>query len=270
MTPPVVACASVWLYAKLTGAQYAIDAHSGAFVDQRWKWSLFLHVFFSRHAVVTLVTSDFLAEPLRSRGARTHIVRDVPVCFAEPTKEQLEGSFKVTFVSTFTRDEPLEAVLEAAGRLLDVQFYVTGRVKDADSDILRRAPANVTFTDFLKDSEYVGLLLASDAVMCLTTADHTMQRGAYEAVYLRKPVITSDFALLRESFPAGTVHVRNTPEDIVRGILEMKKNLPRYQNEVEQLQFDKLQQWKKLERELRLLFGTPLNPSAGSAATQET
>src|SRR5215831_14402116 len=24
MTPPVVACASVWLYAKLTGAQYAI------------------------------------------------------------------------------------------------------------------------------------------------------------------------------------------------------------------------------------------------------
>src|SRR5690242_17845843 len=37
MTPPVIACFPVWLYTKLTRAQYVIDAHSGAFIDERWQ-----------------------------------------------------------------------------------------------------------------------------------------------------------------------------------------------------------------------------------------
>ncbi len=91
MTPPVIACLAVWIYAKLTGAQYAIDAHSGSFIDKRWAWSVFLHGFFSRHAVTTLVTNDFLAGILHPYGARTTIVSDVPVCFAEPSAIALEG-----------------------------------------------------------------------------------------------------------------------------------------------------------------------------------
>src|SRR5690348_14287844 len=48
MTPPVIACIPVWIYAKLTGAQYAIDAHTSSFVDKPWKWALFVPRFFSR------------------------------------------------------------------------------------------------------------------------------------------------------------------------------------------------------------------------------
>src|SRR5262249_7896616 len=91
MTPPVIACISVWIYSKLTGAQYAIDAHSGAFVDKRWKSTLFLHRFFSRHAAVTLVTGEFLANIIRGWGGNAKIVRDVPVCFAEPRLPELKA-----------------------------------------------------------------------------------------------------------------------------------------------------------------------------------
>ena len=56
-------------------------------------------------------------------------------------------------------------------------------------------PDNVRLTGFLPDSDYVGLILASDAVIALTTMDHTMQRGAYEAVYLGRPVITSNLTM---------------------------------------------------------------------------
>jgi glycosyltransferase involved in cell wall biosynthesis len=255
MTPPVVACIPVWLYAKLTGAQYAIDAHSGAFLDRRWMSILFVHKFFSRHAKVTLVTSTFLANMVTAWGAKTQIVSDVPVCFPEPRLVKRNGHVTMTFVSTFTGDEPLENFLVAAGRAPDVQFYVTGRLEDAEPEVLKKAPGNVSFTDFLSDSDYVGLLMSSDAVICLTTEDHTMQRGAYEAVYLGKPVITSDFEILRKSFPSGSVHVTGTPEDIARGICEMKGDLRRYQREVAHLRTDKLECWRVVENTLRTLFG---------------
>src|SRR5206468_1859278 len=138
-------------------------------------------------------------------GANAKIVRDVPVCFAEPRRAELSGRVNMVFICTFTRDEPLEAFLKAASQVPDVQFYVTGRLKDAKPAPLNKAPSNVTFTDFLSDSDYVGLLLACDAAICLTVVDHTMQRGAYEAIYLSRPVITSDFTLLRQAFPKGTI-----------------------------------------------------------------
>ena len=254
MTPPVVACIPTWIYTKLTRAQYIIDAHSGAFLDKRWTSILFLHKFFSRHAALTLVTSEFWAELVSSWGANTKIVSDVPVCFEEPRYTKLQGRINMIFISTFTRDEPLREFLSAARQSPDIQFYVTGRLKDANPEVLNNAPKNVVFTDFLTNADYVGLLLASDAVICLTTADHTMQRGAYEAVYLGKPVITSNFGLLRKSFPAGTIHVGNNPEEIAFGILEMKHNLERYQREVQQLRVEKLHCWDKVEKDLKCFF----------------
>ncbi len=255
MTPPVIACIPVWIYAKLTGAQYAIDAHTSAFVDKPWKWALFIHRFFSRSAIFTIVTGEFLAGIVRQWGAKEKIVRDVPLYFAEPGKMQLAGEINMVFVSTFTRDEPLEAFLDAAAQVPDVHFYVTGRLKDAKVSLVRKASRNVTFTDFLSRSDYVGLLLASDAVICLTIADHTMQRGAYEAIYLSKPVITSDFKLLREAFPKGTVHVTSAPDDIARGIREMKMNLAKCRREAEELRLEKLNSWREVAADFNRSFG---------------
>jgi len=266
MTPPVIACIGVWLYAKLTRTQYAIDAHSGAFTDKRWTWSFFLHGFFSRHALVTLITSNYLGDIIRRRGGGTMIVGDVPVCFAKPGEIALKGRLNMTFVSTFTFDEPIQQFLDAARQITDIHFYVTGRLKDASPNIVASAPSNVTFTDFLSDSDYVALLLGSDAVICLTTEDHTMQRGAYEAVYLRRPVITSTFPILREAFPIGAVHVQSTANDIAAGINEMKTNIGRYQREVEELQVRKLQHWETVAEQLRTAFNTDTKNTAPSAA----
>ena len=60
--------------------------------------------------------------------------------------------------------------------------------------------------------------------MCLTTHDHTMQRGAYEAMVLEKPLITSDWNVLRETFYRGTIHVDNTAEEIAKAVRQAMKN----------------------------------------------
>ncbi|HEX7287866.1 MAG TPA: glycosyltransferase [Candidatus Angelobacter sp.] len=250
MTPPVIVCFPVWLYTRLTKSCYLIDAHSGALVDRRWQSTMFLHRFFSRHARATMVTNPHLRDFVQSWGADAMIVRDVPVCFAEPSPMTLSGAFNITLVNTFTRDEPLELFLRAAEKLPDVQFYVTGPLAGADERVINTAPKNVKFTGFLPNSQYVGLLLASDAVMCLTTREHTMQRGAYEAVYLEKPVVVSSTELLRNAFYKGAVCVQNTVEGIVGGVQEMRKHLRERQEEVRSLRQEKLEQWSRVEADL--------------------
>ena len=113
--------------------------------------------------------------------------------------------------------------LEAARKVPDVQFYITGSLEDVDPKVLNKKSGNVEFTGFLSDSQYVGLLRVSDAIISLTTLDHTMQRAAYEAVYLEKPVITSNFEILRRAFHLGTVHVDNNVEDISFGYYSNEK-----------------------------------------------
>jgi hypothetical protein len=97
-------------------------------------------------------------------------------------------------------------------------------------------------------------LTASDAILSLTTLDHTMQRGAYEAVYLGKPVITSNFKVLRESFALGTVHVENNEVDVARGVRQMKDNLERYREEVLRLRAEKLSQWERKRADLQTIL----------------
>jgi Glycosyl transferases group 1 len=254
MTPPVIACFPVWIYCKLTNAQYVIDAHSGAFLDSRWKPLLFVHKFFSRHAAVTIVTGEYLYQFVQTWNATAMIVGDVPVCFAEPKPMQLDGKCNMTLVNTFTHDEPLELFVEAARKTPDIQFYVTGDARNADAKILRTKPDNLHFTGFLPNANYVGLLMASDAVICLTTLPHTMQRGAYEAVYLGKPVVTSNTELLRKAFNRGAVHVDNNIEDIVAGLCEMRKNLSSYQSEVQSLRREKLATWNTVVADLSSLI----------------
>ena len=126
--------------------------------------------------------------------------------------------FHAVFVCTYSVDEPIAEVLEAARRLPDVSFSFTGDPAYMSADLQRSLPANVRLTGFLPDTEYLALLRGADIILSLTKEDHTMQRGGYEAVALGKPLITSHWPLLREVFGRGTVHVDNSPQAIVSAI----------------------------------------------------
>lgn len=251
MTPPVVACFPVWVYCLLTEARFVIDAHTGAFLDPRWNRLLFLHRWFSRRARTTIVTNEYMHRLLRKWECAAMIVRDVPVCFPAPARATLDGACNMTLVATFTRDEPIGLFFKAAEQVPEIRFHVTGNYRRAEASVLNAKPSNVRLTGFLPDADYVGLLLASDAVISLTTLDHTMQRGAYEAVYLGRPVVTSNFDLLRRHFCKGTVHVDNTAEDIARGIRLMRNDLARFRTEIEALRRERLEEWRVVEAGLR-------------------
>jgi glycosyltransferase involved in cell wall biosynthesis len=270
MTPPVTACLPVWLYAKLRGASYVIDAHSGAFLQQPWKGLLFVHRFFSRRARTTIVTNDYLREMVTSWSASATIVSDVPVQFADASPIAVGGTTRMTFVSSFQKDEPFEVFLKAAAALPEVEFYVTGDSSKLPPAVRQRLPLNVKLPGFLPNGQYRGLIEQSDAVITLTTLDHTMQRGAYEAIYLGKPVVVSDTEVLRRHFNRGAVYVANTPDGIARGVREMLAGLRNYTIEAQQLREEKLKTWRRTLEHLRQVVGVsdePVQPDRRSAVS---
>jgi glycosyltransferase involved in cell wall biosynthesis len=256
MTPPVIACCVVWLYAKLTGARYVIDAHTAAFLYPAWRKIIFLHRFFSRAAATTIVTNPHLEEIVRGWGAHVTLVPDVPILLEEHGTIDLGDGYHMVFVSTFTADEPLELFMAAATRVSDVNFYVTGNIKDCPREIYEARPPNVRFTGFLSKREYAQYINSATAAVCLTTLDHAMQRGAYEAVYAGTPVITSNFEILRTEFDQGAVHVNNEVASIALGIEQMRDNAERYKREAQQLRDKKLNRSSRIMSELAAAFQT--------------
>jgi len=237
-------------YCALTGSQYLVDAHSAAFTYRLWLWPGWLVRWLARRAVTTLVTNEHFQQIIQGWGGHAFVLHDVPTTFPRAGAYPLRGEFNVVVINTFAPDEPLQAILETAAGCQDVQFYVTGRKQNAPPGVFQQAPANVHFTDFLPNETYYALLDSAQTVLCLTTRNHTMQRGACEALWLGKPIITSNWPLLRDYFCQGTVHVDNTAAGIRAGVLEMKKNHARLAAEIQELQAARRQEWQAKIEEL--------------------
>jgi glycosyltransferase involved in cell wall biosynthesis len=252
-SPPSIAVLVVHLWARRSGASYVVDAHSDAMDTWYWTRPRWLHRYLARRAAVTLVTNEVHAARLRRWGASAKVVRDVPTSFEVGDAWRGDGRFTVAVVNTFAPDEPLDAILEAARTLPDVLFRITGSLRRAPSDLAVRTPENVTFTDYLPDARYHGLLASSDAVMCLTTRDDTMQRGACEALSLARPIITSRWPLLQDYFRQGAVHVGGGAAEIRDGVLAMRRDLPAHREAVAELRSERRVEWQRIACELRAL-----------------
>ena len=266
--PPVVAVFTVMRYAQTTGARYVIDAGTGAFLSPKWRWSLPLLRMVARSALTTLVTNDHLKSVVEGWGARADILAFTPGQYPAGEPYSFTGDenhFHVFVVSTFEIDEPLDVVFQAARQLPDVSFYITGNPQHAPAGRLAQMPANCHLTGFMPYTRYVGLMRSSDVVMDLTTRDHTLLMGAFEAISLGMPLIVSDWPILRSYFGKGALCIPNTAQGICEGVLRAQREHTALKRNIQLLRED-------LEREWHAQFGNLLQlmarESPGQSAQQ--
>jgi glycosyltransferase involved in cell wall biosynthesis len=262
--PPFVCSLVVYLYCYLAGAKFVIDHHTDAF-SARWAWARSIQRFLARRAITNLVTNQHWADMLQAWSAPAFILPDPFVVLPEGDDLTVKPGFNVVFINTFAPDEPLEAVLDAASQLPAVHFYITGDVKKNPAGFLAKLPQNVTFTGFLPDSQYFGLLRAVQAVMALTTRDYTLQGGGCEAVSLGKPLITSDWPYLHELFAKGTVYVPNDGHGIRDGVLAMQHQYQDLAKEIVVFRQDRRREWDKRFAKLQELIASQINTSTVSS-----
>lgn len=254
INPPVFGILVVWIYCIFHDSTYVVDTHSVAFTAKLWSMFLWLYRFLSKRALINILHNKTLEQKVANWGVSTANIGDVIYQMKIGKNYPFRKGFNVVFVSLFSGDEPLEEVIEAARKTPSVNFYITGSLRLAPRSIIKEVPDNIIFTDFLPDEEYGALLKGSDIVICLTKDDNTMQNGAYEALTLGRPIITSNWPVLRNMYYKGAICVDNTSESIVSAINKIRHDYSHYIKEIKELQVEfKSTCQKKLSKLLEVL-----------------
>jgi len=244
--PPFVLPLVALIYTVLGGKKLLIDSATGAFYDPKWKWSNFMFRFLARRAKVNIVTNDELARVVNSWGAEAYVLENCLPDLAASGKMELRKGVNIAVINTFSFDEPIAEILGAAKELPDVNFYITGDTRLADKGHLKGAPENVIFTGYLTEPDpFFALLRAADAIMVLCTVDSTLCAGMYEAVSLGKPLIASDWEVMRRFFRKGVAYVDNTSEGIGKGVTAFIENADRLREEMSELREDLHREWPR-------------------------
>lgn len=213
--PPFVAPLVAMPFLAALRAPFAIDVHSGAVLDRRWRWALGIIGAIGRRSVGAVVTIASLEGPLRERGVETMVIPD-PLPRLAPVPDtplsKAAGRPVVVAICGWGSDEPIEElVASATGRAW--QLVLTGQPRRTFDP-----PPNVTLAGFLDHEDYVARLAAADAIVVLTERDDTLLSGAWEAIALGRPLVVSGTAALRSTFGEGVVYVGGDAESIGGGI----------------------------------------------------
>jgi glycosyltransferase involved in cell wall biosynthesis len=197
-------------------ARVAIDLHSGALLDRRWRWAVPILAWLARRSTAAIVTLPSLAAALEARGVQTIVLPD-PLPEMAPSAPATAhpgpaGPPEVVAICGWGDDEPLEALVAAAvGQ--PWTLALTGRPR-RPLDL----PDGVRLTGFMDDAAYADTLARAAAIVVLTTRDETLLSGAWEAIAVGRPLVLSGTTALRSTFDDGPTYVGDDARSIAAGI----------------------------------------------------
>lgn len=154
-----------------------------------------------------------------------------------PQEGEEDGCFRVIYYGTFIPNHGVEYIIEAARLLIldqaiRIELIGTGPDLGASQEIAQGyGLTNVIFIDWLEKSELASRVARSDVCLGVfgTTPQSlmTIQNKIYEGLAMRKPVITGDAPMIRETFIHGK-HVylceRANPHALAEAIMTLKNN----------------------------------------------
>ena len=262
--PSMILATLACLYQLVARVPVVVDRHTTFLLTRKYRNTpriiLFkvLHRFTIQVAALTIVTNAFLARLVEKMGGRAFVLPDPLPRITKNHDVNLPPGRHIVLISSFGLDEPIDAVLNAMRKVNDpsIVLHITGNYRKLGPDRIVNIPGNVKLTGFLPDQDFMDLISAVDAIMVLTTANYCMLCGCYEAVSVKKPLITSDKSVLREYFN-DALFVDNSTEAIAKAIQLLFENYDNIQQKVITMRDRINKQWEaryqQLEQVLRAL-----------------
>ena len=227
-----------------SGVRLVADCHNGMFLP-RWARVPFGLSMLGRCDLV-LVHNDAVLETAKEVGlpaGKTFVLEDVPpVAPVVPcTVPSVVAGCPRPWIlcpGSFSSDEPIEELLDAARLLGAGTIFMTGRASNASANghDISSVPANVVMTGYLGLDDFNSLLRHCDVVLALTKVEGIQLSVCNEALGFGKAMVASDTKLLRAMFGEAAVMVRSAdPAAIASGIDEAYRHMEKYSNASEQL-----------------------------------
>ncbi|HEY6527945.1 MAG TPA: glycosyltransferase [Cellvibrionaceae bacterium] len=243
--PSIVLCFLCVLLRPILRYRLVVDAHNAGVYPQEGKTFFMqkLADFIIRNTPFTIVTNSGIASAVALKGGRPLIVPDpLPPAHGSSNKPIARS---VLFVCSWAADEPYLEVFKAAQTLPHVTFYVTGNSRGREAIFGSALPSNLVLTGFLAETDYFNLLASCSVVLDLTTREHCLVCGAYEAVSHGKPFVLSNNEATVDYFTTGGRYCDNTATSIAECVQDVLNNEQRYIENVEFLRATLSVNWPK-------------------------
>jgi glycosyltransferase involved in cell wall biosynthesis len=267
--PPVFAAVVVALWCARSGARFVLDSHPGGFGAQGDRVAARLqrlHRWAVRRAVVTMVTAPAWVERVEAWGGRGIVVHEATPPWAPTPWRPDDGPLRVLFVTVFAPDEPVAAVLEAAGHLPGVEIHLTGDPARCPAELRAAAPSSVRFLGYLDDDAYLAALEQADIVLALTTEPTSVMRAAAEAVHAERPLVASGWDDVTAAFPSAVpVAVDHGPAAIAAAIAEAVARIDELRADAPAARARQVAVWEHQRRDLLAALGRLQPPPVGEA-----
>ncbi len=246
-TPPPFCPIILFMYAKIFRCSYIVDAHHLATTGY-WTTIPFgfsFNKFVMNNAIATLVHNQKIQELTHREGIRSMVLETRTPEIGNQKRDLASEGFSVLVPCSFDPDEPIGSIYEAAEKVCDTIFYLTGDLSRLSRKLQTRRPHNVRLTGFLSESEYDMMLNSVDTLLVLSNDYYPLRpRGASEAIAAEKPLIVSENGATRNDLYKGGILINNTSEGIVRAVLGVKDRYERYQCEMRELKEERGAQYK--------------------------
>jgi glycosyltransferase involved in cell wall biosynthesis len=261
--PPLFLAYSVLLYKSLTISpkpDIILDLHTAAFCKP-WSYFGFMNRYLYKKALQLIVTNRQLLSDMDYKYKNKVLILEDAILDTSITKIENNISssysshlnhnndnkrFKIGVICSFAEDEPISEIIATTKLIPDVEFFLSGDYNRINKKInIHNAFTiqNLHFTGFLEYSKFIKIMSSMDAIMVLTKRNKTLLSGCYEAVMLEKPLITSNFEVLQESFNKGTVFVDNSVQQIVNALIKVQNNYTKLEEEIKNLKEEKNYEW---------------------------
>lgn len=239
--PPIHCALTAFCYCKLLGKKIIFDTHSGIFFYKGLHQKLYFKLYCNliKKINLNIVHNEDIFNKNCFKKSNTIVLED-KLSF-EPTTFIPDEPRCIGIITSYGKDEPIDKILIAVERLPNIKFYMTGDCKKIRK---KNLPKNIYLTGYLSDIEYENLLRQMNILMVLTNRTDTVLCGAYEAVSLAKPLITSDTITLKKYFNKGTIHTSNSPEEIIQAVNNAIINYPKLYEEMLELRNEKEKSWE--------------------------
>jgi glycosyltransferase involved in cell wall biosynthesis len=265
--PPLFLAFSILLYKFLTFSNkpdIILDLHTAAFCKP-WSYFGYMNKYLYKKALQLIVTNRQLLNDIDNKYRNKVLVLEDAILDRSVTKIENNISsssssssssnlnhnndnkpFKIGVICSFAEDEPISEIIATTKLIPDVEFFLSGDYNRINKKInIHNAFTiqNLHFTGFLEYSKFIKIMSSMDAIMVLTKRNKTLLSGCYEAVMLEKPLITSNFDVLQESFNKGTVFADNSVGQIVNAIIKVQNNYMELEEEIKYLKEEKNYEW---------------------------
>jgi hypothetical protein len=268
--PPVPAVAIAWAWSRLARVPLLIDSHPASFGTEQARVDRVMRPLLAwlvPRSAGCLVTTPRLGEQISRWGGHPIVVHEAPMPWGERMRRRgCSPQPRALFVCTFAPDEPVMQTLEAAARLPDVTFAITGDLRRLPEAARSSAPGNVQWVGYLNATDYVAALEQADVIMSLTMRPESVARSAHEGVDALRPMVISGGPHMRDLFPYAVI-VENEPPSIAAGVAEA---LRRYEELSEKAIEARSVQHRRWHEQLADIHAALSAPGAGRARGHES